>query len=82
MLSSSKPFASARVILMSPVWLYILGMSQLQMGDNDDAIETFQRSLLLHPRKIISWAGLTGALFAAGREVKRMMPWSSGARSP
>ena len=45
-------------------------MSQLQMGDNDEAIETFQRSLLLNPRKLISWGGLTGALFAAEREVE------------
>ena len=30
-----------------PGWLYTLGMSQLQMGDNDEAIKTFQRSLLL-----------------------------------
>jgi adenylate cyclase len=53
-----------------PSWLYSLGMSQLQMGDNDEAIATFQRSLLLHPRKLISWGGLTGALFAAGREAE------------
>jgi hypothetical protein len=26
------------------------------------------RSLLLAPRKVISWAGLTGALYAAGRD--------------
>ena len=45
-------------------------MSQLQMGHNDEAIETFQRSLLLNPRKLISWGGLTAALFAAGREVE------------
>jgi adenylate cyclase len=49
-------------------WLYILGMSQLQMGDNDDAIKSFQKALLLHPRMVISWAGLTGALYAAGRD--------------
>jgi adenylate cyclase len=49
---------------------YALGMSQLQMGHNDEAIENFQRSLLLNPRKLISWGGLTGALFAAGREVE------------
>ena len=50
--------------------LYVLGMSQLQMGHNDEAIETFQRSLLQRPRKLISWGGLTGALLAAGRDVE------------
>jgi adenylate cyclase len=50
--------------------LYTLGMSQLQMGHNDEAIDSFQRSLLQHPRKLISWGGLTGALLAAGREVE------------
>ena len=80
-LLSSKPFASAHVIRCA-TWLYVLGMSQLQMGDNDEAIETFQKSLLLAPRKLISWAGLTGALFAAGRDGEAKMPWSSGARSP
>ena len=49
-------------------WFYILGMSQLQMGDNDRATKSFQRALLLAPRMIISWAGLTGALYAAGRD--------------
>ena len=49
-------------------WLYALGMSQLQTGDNDEAIKTFRKSLVLAPRKVISWAGLTGALFAAGRD--------------
>ena len=51
-----------------PGWFYTLGMSQLQMGDNDDAIKSFQKALLLPPRMIISWAGLTGALYAAGRD--------------
>jgi TolB-like protein/DNA-binding winged helix-turn-helix (wHTH) protein/tetratricopeptide (TPR) repeat protein len=51
-----------------PHWLHILGMSQLQMGHNEDAIATFRRSLLYRPRLIISWAGLTGALYAAGRD--------------
>ncbi|SEC20512.1 TolB amino-terminal domain-containing protein [Rhizobiales bacterium GAS188] len=51
-----------------PNWLYTLGMSQLQMGDNGDAIKTFQKSVLLGPRKVISWAGLTGAFYAAGRD--------------
>jgi tetratricopeptide (TPR) repeat protein len=50
-----------------PNWLHILGMSQLQMGHNQDAIATFRKSLLMAPRKVISWAGLTGALYAAGR---------------
>ncbi|SDR39174.1 TolB amino-terminal domain-containing protein [Rhizobiales bacterium GAS113] len=49
-------------------WLYTLGMSQLQMGNNDDAIKIFQKSLLLRPRKVISWGGLTGAFYAAGRD--------------
>ena len=51
-----------------PGWFYTLGMSQLQMGDNDEAIKSFQKALLLRPRMIISWAGLTGALYAAGRD--------------
>jgi tetratricopeptide (TPR) repeat protein len=49
-------------------WLYTLGMSQLQMADNDDAIHSFQKSLLLAPRNLIAWSGLTGALLAAGRD--------------
>jgi adenylate cyclase len=49
-------------------WLYTLGMSQLQMGDNNDAVQSFQKSLLLAPRKLIAWSGLTGALLAAGRD--------------
>ena len=49
-------------------WFYILGMSQLQMGDNADAIKSFHKALLVAPRMIISWAGLTGALYAAGRD--------------
>ena len=46
-----------------------IGMTacQLQMGDNEDGIKTFRKSLLLAPRKVISWSGLTGALYAAGR---------------
>jgi TolB-like protein/class 3 adenylate cyclase len=51
-----------------PGWFYMLGMSQLQMGDNDDAIKSFQKALLLRPRMVISRAGLTGALYAAGRD--------------
>jgi TolB-like protein/cytochrome c-type biogenesis protein CcmH/NrfG len=51
-------------------WLYILGMSQLQMGHNDDAITSFQKSLLLAPRKVISLAGLTGAYYATGRDLE------------
>ena len=51
-----------------PGWFYTLGMSQLQMGDNDAAISSFQKALLLRPRMVISWAGLTGALYAAGRD--------------
>ena len=53
-----------------PNWLYTLGMSQLQMGHNDDAIVSFQKSLLLSPRKVISLAGLTGAFYAAGRDLE------------
>lgn len=45
-------------------------MSQLQMGHNDDAIVSFQKSLLLSPRKVISLAGLTGAFYAAGRDLE------------
>jgi TolB-like protein/Flp pilus assembly protein TadD len=51
-------------------YLYTVGMAQLQMGHNDEAIDTFQRSVLLVPNKIITWAGLTGAFIAAGREVE------------
>jgi class 3 adenylate cyclase/TolB-like protein len=50
--------------------LYALGMAQLQMGQNDQAIDTFRRSVLLAPRKLISWGGLTGSFFAAGRDVE------------
>jgi hypothetical protein len=51
-------------------YLYTLGMAQLQMGHNDDAINTFQKSILLAPRKTISWGGLTGAFLAAERDVE------------
>src|SRR4029077_6863891 len=51
-------------------WHYNLGMAHLQRGHNDEAIEAFQRALLYYPRKLISWGGLTGALYAAGREVE------------
>jgi len=50
--------------------LYNLGMSQLVMGHYEEAIEIFQKSLLQQPRKLISWGGLTGALYASGREVE------------
>jgi TolB-like protein/DNA-binding winged helix-turn-helix (wHTH) protein/Tfp pilus assembly protein PilF len=51
-------------------YLYIVGMAQLQMGQNDQAIDSFQRAVLQRPSQVISWGGLTGAFIAAGREVE------------
>jgi TolB-like protein/DNA-binding winged helix-turn-helix (wHTH) protein len=75
-LSPHSPFMSS--------FLYTLGMAQLQMGLNDEAIDTFQRSVLLAPRQIISWGGLTGAFIAAGRDVeaqRALIKWREVAAS-
>jgi TolB-like protein/class 3 adenylate cyclase/Tfp pilus assembly protein PilF len=63
-----------------PNFLYNLGMAQLQAGQNDQAIDNFQRSVLLAPRKLISWGGLTGSFFAAGRDGEAREPWPNGVR--
>jgi Tfp pilus assembly protein PilF len=65
-------------------YLYAIGMAQLQMGHNDEAIDSFQRSVLLRPNNIISWGGLTGAFIAAGREVeaqRALVKWREVVRS-
>jgi TolB-like protein/class 3 adenylate cyclase/tetratricopeptide (TPR) repeat protein len=49
-------------------WLYISGTSLLQMGDYDQAITTFRRSLVANPSLAISWCNLSAAYLGAGRE--------------
>jgi tetratricopeptide (TPR) repeat protein len=51
-------------------YLYNLAIAQLQLGQNDAAIDTFQRSVLLNPNHTLSWGGLTAAFIGAGREVE------------
>jgi tetratricopeptide (TPR) repeat protein len=49
-------------------WLYISGTSLLQMGDYDQAITSFRRSLVANPSLAISWCNLSAAYLGAGRE--------------
>jgi tetratricopeptide (TPR) repeat protein len=51
---------------------YVLGMAHLQMAQYDKAIDTFQKCVLLSPRKVICWGGLTGSYFAAGRSAEAL----------
>jgi TolB-like protein/DNA-binding winged helix-turn-helix (wHTH) protein/Tfp pilus assembly protein PilF len=65
-------------------YLYALGIAQLQMGQNDEAIDTFQRSVLLTPNSLLSWGGLTAAFIGAGREVearRALVKWREAAAS-
>jgi tetratricopeptide (TPR) repeat protein len=62
----------------------ILGMAQLQMGQNDEAIDAFQRYLLLKPNEVNPWGGLTAAFISAGREVearRALVKWREVAAS-
>jgi TolB-like protein/DNA-binding winged helix-turn-helix (wHTH) protein/Tfp pilus assembly protein PilF len=49
---------------------YTIGMAQLQMGHYDEAIDSFQRLVLLRPNSVNGWGGLTGAFIAAGRDIE------------
>ena len=49
---------------------HTIGMAYLQMGHNDEAIDIFQRAVLVNPNFVNGWGGLTGALIAAGREAE------------
>jgi class 3 adenylate cyclase/TolB-like protein/cytochrome c-type biogenesis protein CcmH/NrfG len=49
---------------------HTMGMAQLQMGHIEEAINSFQKAVLASPEYILSWAGLTGAFIAAGRDVE------------
>ena len=68
----------------SGYYLYILGFAQLQLGQNDEAIDTLQRSVLLRPAQVNPWGGLTAAFISAGREVearRALVKWREVAAS-
>jgi adenylate cyclase len=68
------PAFIAQAIRLNPAnmrnYQHIDGMAQLQMGHIEEAIDIFQRSVLVSPNQVISWGGLTGAFIAAGRDVE------------